>query len=168
MRIRYLGVLTVLTVLGACGGQEEAGSSAASEAGERSAEVASRSKKKAAGSNPIDVKIDQCTFTERAQIYGRPAAQWRAEHSGDPSVNVTVWRMQADGAHQINLYVQQGDETSRMNTVEGSSMEGSGTVTVTPQENGVRFEIVGEDQSGNGLYATISCAKLVEPVAEGG
>ena len=119
----------------------------------------------------VDLQITQCTHTENASIYGKPAAQWRAEHYGseDPtSANLTVWRMKTGGEDQFSFHMVQSGETYRINTVEGSTKVGSGTVTVTAQGKGAQFVMSGKDQNGNDLRATIYCDGLIEPVAEGG
>lgn len=120
---------------------------------------------------PVDLQITQCMHTENAAIYGRPAAQWRAEHYGseDPtSVNLTVWRMKAGGVDQFSFRMVQSGSTYRIDTVEGSSKVGSGTVTMTRQENGAQFVVSGKDAHGNDVRASIYCDGFVEPAAEGG
>ena len=169
MNVKSAGVLVAGILLLGCGGEDRPGSESTQESNSRPPSESAVATPNLPGSKPINAKIERCTFTEEAQIYGRPAAQWRAEQAGaNGNLNLTVWRMDADGAHQINMYVQQGDHTYRINTVEGSSKEGSGTVTVTPEGGGAKFEINGKDQSGNDLRATIFCGTLGEPVIEGG
>lgn len=159
MSIRSTPILFIAFLFFACGGEPQPDSDTQLESASESV----------AQSKPIAADVEQCTFTENASIYDRPASQLRAEHHDDDSdLNLTVWRMHADGAHQINLHVRQGEETYRINTVEGSSLAGNANVVVTPQGSGTTIEIDGKDQSGNDLRATISCASLGEPVVEGG
>ena len=119
----------------------------------------------------VNVQLDQCTYTPAASIYGRPAAQWRAESPASGNVgnlSLTVWRMATGGPEQFSLYTRQGEHDYRIDTVEGSQKVGSGSVVITQQGGAARFEINGTDQYGNVLKAVVSCAKFVEPVAEGG
>src|SRR5687768_1829994 len=99
----------------------------------------------------IDLQITQCNHTENAAIYGRPAVQWRAEHYGseDPtSANLTVWQIKAGGANEFNFHLVHSGATYRIDTVEGSTKAGSGTVTVTRQDKGVQFVLSGKDGNG--------------------
>ena len=150
-----------ILALAACGGDSQ----------EQPAPAVEMSSNHAPAPTPVDLQITQCTHTENASIYGKPAAQWRAEHYGseDPtSANLTVWQMKAGGPDQFNFHMVQSGATYRIDTVEGSTKVGSGSVTVTRQDKGVQFVMSGKDQNGNDLRATIYCDGLIEPKAEGG
>ena len=157
-----IAVVLTVAMLG-CGGSEPAEDAApAPEAATESNQNAS------AGNADFSAEIAECKYAADASIYNRMASQWHVEQYGDNSLNLTVWRMKDGGATQFSLHHTQGSKTNEINTVEGAPIVGSGTVTITEQGEGVRFDINGKDQGGSDVKARVNCTKLVPLVAEGG
>ena len=119
-------------------------------------------------SAPINVQLPQCMHAPEASIYTRPAEQWRAEQYGENTLSLTVWRMKSDGNTQFSLYTTQSGKTYQIDTVEGSTKVGEGSVGIRTEGAVTTFVIQGKDQSGNPLTATIKCDKLIPLIAEGG
>ena len=119
-------------------------------------------------SQPINVELSECKHAPDASIYNRAASQWRAEQFGDTPLSLTVWRHKDGGATQFSFYTTQGGNTYRIDTVDGSTKVGEGTVQIGTEGEATTFEIRGADESGNQLNATIKCQKLVPLIAEGG
>ena len=119
-------------------------------------------------SEPINVQLSECKYAPDASIYNRAASQWRAEQFGDNPISLTVWRHKDGGATQFSFYTTQRGNTYRIDTVDGSTKVGEGTVQIGNEGDATTFEIRGKDESGNQVNATIKCDKLVPLIAEGG
>ena len=104
-----------------------------------------------------------CGHEPRASIYGVAAALWMADYAGEGSQSVMLrhWRPAAAGAEeQFRFSVQSGSKAHRISTIKGGKLEGSGRSTFRPTAQGGRFEIVGKDQNGAPLQATVECARF--------
>jgi hypothetical protein len=119
-----------------------------------------------------------CTRDERAAIgsarahyhimypwFGaRPAPgepQWRFE--------LNVMRPTRPGSYdRFMFYFQDGARQGTIQNVPGSQRMGSGTVRVTPNGAGARFEVEGRSQNGDAIVATIECAAFPRSEAAGG
>ena len=119
-------------------------------------------------SGPIDVQVAECKHAPDASIYNRPASQWRAEQFGESHLSLTVWRYKDGRPTEFSFSTTRGDNTYRIDTVEGSTKVGEGTLEIVGNGEATAFEIRGKDESGNALNATVKCDKLVPLVAEGG
>ena len=148
-----------------CGGDSD---SETSEDAAPAPEADAREANTSAGDADFSTELAECKYAADASIYNRPASQWHVEQFGDNSLNLTVWRMKDSGALQFSLHRSEGEKTNEINTVEGSPKVGEGTVTLTEQGEGARFDINGKDQSGNDVKAQVTCTKLVPLIAEGG
>jgi hypothetical protein len=114
----------------------------------------------------------RCTHTDEASIYGTPAAMWRVEDSDAESIrhaSLTVWRPKSGGVDQFSFSLSTASGDHRIDTVKGSQLVGSGTITVRSLEGGgARFDILGQDADGRPVRVTFQCARFTPPRVEGG
>ena len=90
---------------------------------------------------------------------GQP--QWRFE--------LNVMRPTRAGAYdRFMFHFQDGERQGTIQYVPGSQRMGSGTVRVTPQGAGARFDVEGRSQNGDAIRATIECAAFPRSEAAGG
>ncbi|HEU4720571.1 MAG TPA: hypothetical protein VFS59_04350 [Gemmatimonadaceae bacterium] len=91
----------------------------------------------------------------------RPAAgqpQWRFE--------LNVSRPTRPGTFErFMFHFEDGDRQGTIQNIPGSQRMGSGTVRVTPNGAGARFDVEGRSQNGDVIRATIECTSF--PASEG-
>lgn len=116
--------------------------------------------------------MGKCTHAAMGSIYGVPAALWQIQDSDAGqirSASLTVWRpTTGNGPDQFSMAVSTASANHVINTVKGSPMVGSGSVTMHPAGEGAHFEVVGTDADGRSVRATFQCARFTEHQAEGG
>lgn len=124
------------------------------------------------GSQRLDeVKKGRCTHAPQASIYGTLAAMWSVQYSSSSSrsLSLSVWRPQrGDSTAQMNLHISDGSATQRIATVKGTQTLGDGTVRVTKNGPGGRFDITGKTAEGAPVRGYIACEKFSAPMAVGG
>ncbi len=116
----------------------------------------------------------ECTHAEQAYIRGVPSKMWHVQYTGgdeDDAVSHTslaIWRPDGGGVDQVAFSMESRSESHRVNTVVGSEPEGSGTVVLSTEGEGIRVALDGKDAEGTVLRLTILCARLTPATAEGG
>ena len=131
------------------------------------------------GASKYEGRVDaNCTRDERAAAgsarayyhimypwFGaRPAAgqpQWRFE--------LNVMRPTRPRVHdRFMFYFMDGAKSGTIQNIPGSQRMGSGTVRVTPNGAGARFDVEGRSQNGDAIRATIECTSFPASEAAGG
>jgi hypothetical protein len=115
----------------------------------------------------------ECATSAESSIYEVPATQWRAAFGGgDQSdvqhLNLTVWRPRSGAPDMATLYLQSGEITHRIATVQGGEIVGSGTAGASPGGRGGALTVAGKDDHGHELELTVRCERFDEVIAEGG
>ena len=73
-----------------------------------------------------------------------------------------------EASDQFTFSFMEGARSGVIQTVAGSERMGSGTVRVTRQGKGGRFEVQGRTKEGDALRATITCSEFQKAEAPGG
>lgn len=73
-----------------------------------------------------------------------------------------------EASDQFVFSFMDGTRSGVIQTVAGAERMGSGTVRVTRQGKGARFEIQGRSKEGEALRATITCSEFQKSEAAGG
>jgi hypothetical protein len=115
----------------------------------------------------------QCHYAPMASFYDMRAKMWSVQYnteekSGLTGLSLTTWRPMAGGADQMSLSVQVGSDSHRINTVRKDQNVGSGTLTLTPKDQGGTFEINGKDDKGATIKGTVECKTFSSPPAVAG
>ncbi len=74
----------------------------------------------------------------------------------------------SEASQQFVFSFSDGDRSGVIQTVSGAERMGSGTVRVTRQGKGAKFEIDGRTKEGHPLRATIECSAFQKGEAAGG
>jgi len=115
----------------------------------------------------------ECATSAESSIYDVPATQWRAMFGGDDRsnlqhLNLTVWRPRSGAPDMVNLYLQSGEISHRIATVQGGELVGSGTAGVRAEARGGTLTVTGKDDHGHDIELSVRCDRFDEVVAEGG
>jgi hypothetical protein len=115
----------------------------------------------------------ECHYAPMASFYDMRAKMWSVQYNteektGLTGLSLTSWRPMAGGADQMSLTVQLGSDAHRIDTVKKSQNVGSGTLTLTPKEQGGTFEINGKDDKGATIKGTVECTTFSSPPAVAG
>lgn len=112
----------------------------------------------------------RCTHSPDAAQFRRLGATWTAEikpeaTTGLRSFGLTVWRFN-DAAEKpmFTLFMAIDRAQRRISTMETEAGNGTGTVKVTPQGSGGRFEIDGQTKDGVAIRGTIDCERFGDPM----
>jgi len=73
-----------------------------------------------------------------------------------------------EASDQFTFSFQDGNRSGIIQTVAGSERMGNGTVRVTRQGKGARFEVEGRTKEREALRATITCSEFQKAEAPGG
>jgi hypothetical protein len=170
----------------ACGGAERPGATARSDSADASAspggagEVSPAPTDRPPLRDPVPLQatadvysgVGECQHTEDASIYQVPASMWSARFTDEAGsltyLNLTLWRPKGTAGVQVSLALTGGGETSRISTVRGAEVHGSGSGRVEPKGEGGSLVVDGRDAGGHGVKLTVDCSRFTEPVAEGG
>jgi hypothetical protein len=179
-------------LLPACGGAERPGATARSDSADASAspggagEVSPAPTDRPPLRDPVPLQatadvdgtryrysgVGECQHTEDASIYQVPASMWSARFTDEAGsltyLNLTLWRPKGTAGVQVSLALTGGGETSRISTVRGAEVHGSGSGRVEPKGEGGSLVVDGRDAGGHGVKLTVDCSRFTEPVAEGG
>jgi hypothetical protein len=115
----------------------------------------------------------ECATSAESSIYEVPATQWRAMYGGDDRsdlqhLNLTVWRPRSGGPDMMNFYLQSGEISHRIATVQGGEIVGSGTAGAKTEGQGGTLTVAGKDDHGHEIELTVRCERFDEVIAEGG
>jgi hypothetical protein len=109
-----------------------------------------------------------CTHEPKASIYDVAAAMWTVrQESGDRSIQLTLWKP-ANGSPSMFSLAANGKKNVTVNTVRGSQVVGSGTVTLASSAKGGTFTIDAKTKAGEPVTGTIRCDAFTPAIAEGG
>ena len=114
-----------------------------------------------------------CHYAPMASFYDMRAKMWSVEYTGEDkrgltNLTLTAWRPLAGGPDQMSLSVHIGSGDHRIDTVKKSQNVGSGTLKLTPKDQGGTFEIDGKDDKGATVKGTVECTTFSSPPAVAG
>ncbi len=116
-------------------------------------------------------KQGRCVYAPQASIYNTLASMWsvEVEPAAGSTITLTVWRpTRGDTMPQITFGVSTGNKTQRIATVKATKTAGTGTVQLTKNGAGGRFELRGTTAEGAEVRGSIACDKFAAPMAVGG
>lgn len=131
------------------------------------------------GSAKYAASVDaNCTRDERATA-GSARAYYHIMYpwfGARPAAGQPQWKFElnvprptrAGTLDRFMFYFQDGARTGTIQNVPGSARMGSGTVRVTTQGAGARFDVEGRTQNGEAIRATIECRSFPPSEAAGG
>jgi hypothetical protein len=115
----------------------------------------------------------RCGRETAASLYEKPATLYLIEYGGEGSgdldrVNLTLWQFKDGSPDQLSLSFDSGKESYKISTVQGSTVVGKGSATVTAAGPGGTIVVKGLDARGVPIQMTVGCASFSGIEAEGG
>jgi hypothetical protein len=189
--IRTLLIAFALLPLPACGADEDSGMSEGGSDARQPATVTPTAESGGSDSRPVESMGDipitatasvagralsaegtgECRHAGRASIYGVPSEMWLVQYRGDGElrgISLTLWRPTSGAEDQLSLSIDRLEETSRISTVQGGEVTGSGSVELDLEGDGGRFRVEGRDGEGRPVTLDLRCSSFGSVEAVGG
>ena len=121
------------------------------------------------GGKPLTVRHDgECKHAPIAASYGVRSKMWKVSYGGAPdgeihNLRLTMWRPLAGGApDQVSFSLRAGGVDYAINTVKGSTIRGSGTITYKPNNDGSggQFELHGRTADDTQIRVRLVCPTI--------